>query len=141
MPERMEKLPVSHEQVRSLMLEALGKLEDENPQIDSLNKVLGKLACERQLVPDPNGPNPGRNSMYFLNPQDAARVQDVFWDFIVEGVVRPGLGNETGNITFRFFTSPSMASSKSSMGLGLRTILTDIFLCFNLMSRRSIRWS
>jgi hypothetical protein len=50
---------------------------------------------EKRLVPDPNGPTPSRHASYFLSRNDQARVQDIFWDMLIEGVVRPGLGDGT----------------------------------------------
>ena len=96
MVDRMKQLPLSYEQMRSLTLEALRVVEFPT-QLDGLLKAVGKMACERKLVLDPNGVDPGRNAMYFLAEYDAARINDIFWDFIIEGIIRPGLGNGTGN--------------------------------------------
>lgn len=113
----MKQLPVSYEQLRSLMLEALGRLEHP-AQIDGLNKLLGRLACEKNLVPDPNGPDPGRNAMYFLDQHDVARAQDIFWDFIIEGVIRPGLGQGSGNSDLPFFHVTDYGKEQIRHGTG-----------------------
>jgi len=93
---RMKQLPVSYEQLRSLMLEAFGKLQPD-PQIGVLHGLVGQLACEKNLVPDPNGAEPDRHAMYFMDNRDVARVDDIFWDLLIEGIIRPGLGQGTGN--------------------------------------------
>jgi hypothetical protein len=59
--------------------------------------VARSAVLEKQLVPDPNGPNPDRHARYFLSRSDQSKVQDIFWDLLIEGVVRPGLGDGSGN--------------------------------------------
>jgi hypothetical protein len=113
----MRQLPISYEQLRSLMLEALGRLE-QSTQLDGLNKVVGKLACEKNLVPDPNGPDPSRHAMYFLDQQDVARAQDIFWDLIIEGVIRPGLGQGSGNSDLPYFHVTDYGKEQVRHGTG-----------------------
>jgi hypothetical protein len=113
----MKQLPLSYEQLRSLMLEALGKLEQPS-QIDGLNRLLGRLACEKNLVPDPNGPDPNRNAMYFLDQHDVALAQDIFWDLIIEGVIRPGLGQDSGNSNLPHFHVTDYGKEQIKHGTG-----------------------
>ncbi len=114
----MKELPLSYEQLRSLMFEALGRLSEEITQIDGLNKLLGKLACEKNLVPDPNGPDPGRHSAYFMDKHDVARAQDIFWDLIIEGIIRPGLGKDGGNSDLPFFHVTEYGQEQIKHGTG-----------------------
>lgn len=98
----MDQLPLSHEELRSLFIEALAVLEGPS-EIVEFRHLLGKVACRKGIVPDPNGPSPNHDARYILNRNDVARIQDVLWDLIIEGVVRPGLGDSNGNSDLPFF--------------------------------------
>ena len=104
----LAELSISYEQLRSLVAEQLLKVRQEGQeagrgQITDLYRAVARSAVlEKQLVPDPNGPNPSRHATYMLSRKDESRVQDIFWDLLIEGVVRPGLGG-SGSRDMPFF--------------------------------------
>lgn len=98
----LKKVPLSYEETRTLVIEALGTLR-ENVQTGEFNSDIARLACQKGVVPDPNGPEPSRHAAYFLDNGDVPIVQDIFWDLLIEGIVRPGLGDNTGNGNLPFF--------------------------------------
>jgi len=102
MARQMDKLPINYEQFRSLMFEELGKLSQEM-QLTTFYELVGRAAVEKGIVADPNGPTPDRHAQYFLSSSDMATAQDIMWDFIIEGIIRPGLGIDSGNSELPFF--------------------------------------
>jgi hypothetical protein len=100
----LDKLPITYEELRSLILEALRQLDEDSNQLVGFYSKVGRLAAvARKIVADPNGPNPDRHAVYILDRHDQARVQDILWDLIIEGIVRPGLGTGGGNDDLPFF--------------------------------------
>lgn len=90
MGEPLQALPISYEQLRSLVIEQLAHLDD-TPQLEKLYSAIARSVVKKGIVPDPHGPNPTRHARYFLSPRDLSRTQDVFWDLMIEGIARPGL--------------------------------------------------
>lgn len=97
MRENLPPLKISSEQVRTLVIGALAK----NPegQLNDLRAQVARVAVEHGLVYDPKLDQPKQvagvdvhriGTNYALADQDVARVQNIIWDLIIEGVVRPG---------------------------------------------------
>lgn len=95
-----DQLPISYEQIRSLVLEALRSAN----QVTGLYGSVAGLAAKRGLTETPITPNQNsfgpRSALtgfmdgeVNLQPKDKARVQSILWDFIIEGIVRPGLND------------------------------------------------
>lgn len=81
------------EELRSLMLEALRK--KASGSISELHMVMAEMALARR--PQPASHTPNRPGVYMpfrgdesLTHEDRWRANDVFWDLMIEGVVRPG---------------------------------------------------
>ena len=98
----LKKLPLSYEETRTLVIETLRTLT-ESTQTGEFNSILARLACKKGIVQDPNGPEPSRHANYILDDRDGSIIQDIFWDLIIEGIVRPGRGDNTGNGDLPFF--------------------------------------
>jgi hypothetical protein len=103
MSDPLQDLPISYEQLRSLVAEQILKTRQGFGEAgrglvtDLYTAVARSAVLEKRLVADPNGSNPGRHASYHLSRNDQTRVQDIFWDLLIEGVVRPGLGDGTNN--------------------------------------------
>jgi hypothetical protein len=90
------KLDISYEQIRALLIESLGFSAGGN--ITSLHANMAKLVVEKRIAPDPCV-NPGAihlNPQYELPQKYKNWIEDIIWDLIIEGVVRPGSGNNNG---------------------------------------------
>jgi hypothetical protein len=84
----MEKLPISYDQMRSLVLEAL----PSSNQIVDLYVEVGGVAVKHGLISSPVGTGFGQGQVR-LNPQDKSRIRSIVWNLIVEGIIRPGSGD------------------------------------------------
>jgi len=88
---------LSLEELRSIVLIELPNIKIQNyPKgVGTLEQLCTNVAVavtqRLKLVPDPN--QQGRQVGYLLNQQDVNRVQDIFWDLLIEGIIRPG-GND-----------------------------------------------
>lgn len=111
--ERLGELPVTHEELRSLVLDCLNQMPED--QFAHLYAAVARTAAvERKLVPDPNKAG-DRHAYYALASKDAARVQDVVWDLIIEGVLRPGLRDGANdNLPFYHLTELGKAAVAST---------------------------
>jgi hypothetical protein len=90
------KFDVSYEQIRSLVVESLGT--HSQGQITSFHLHIARLFIQRGIVPDPaNSGAFNRPSQYELSPKHKSWIEDIIWDLIIEGVVRPGLGDTINN--------------------------------------------
>jgi hypothetical protein len=94
---------ISYEQTRSLVVDVLSPSFEG--QLANLTNAVDELARQRGLMDDPNAqqntggygthvvarydPNAGR--------ENAARVQSILWDLLIEGIVRPGLNDGLNN--------------------------------------------
>src|SRR2546421_6202321 len=93
----MAKLSISYEETRSLVLEALPNAN----QVAGLYPAVASIAANRYGEPEseqarntigPRFVSTGRLSgSDQLENADRARVWSIFWDLLIEGVVRPGL--------------------------------------------------
>lgn len=90
MARRLEDLPLSYEELRSLVLEALKSIE-KGTQFVGFYSLVGKTAVDRGFAKDQQ--NVIGYLEHPLSNKDEARVQNIVWDLIVEGVIRPGLGD------------------------------------------------
>jgi hypothetical protein len=102
--DQLGNLPLSYEELRSLVIESLSRVD--NGQINDLRTAIAELAVERSQAADPathsqggyrtqpgiiGGDGPG------LTGSDYGRVQSIMWDLIIEGVIRPGLADGANN--------------------------------------------
>lgn len=90
-----EDLKVSYEGMRSLVVAVLAR--KDTWQIAELSESVAATAVERGLAESAGawGSRPGRGPR--LSARDYARAQSVFWDLLIEGVVRPGLHDGMNN--------------------------------------------
>jgi len=93
------KLDLSHEQMRSLVIETL-KTGRAN-QFASLHLEVAAVARRLEFHKDAAHMGGGRHQDQ-LTPEDKGRVQDTMWDLIIEGIIRPGL-NDGLNDKLPFF--------------------------------------
>lgn len=85
-------LQIGNEELRSLVLEALK--ENNDSQFVSFYNLVAVKASQRGLI-DSKG-----SAIYYdqtLERIDCARVQNLLWDLIIEGIIRPGLNDGTNN--------------------------------------------
>ncbi len=88
-----DQLPISYEEMRALVVEALASTPDS--QSGSLEAAVAKLGSKRghlqaaQQLPGPHYTNThGSPSEDHLSRKDLARLQSIQWDLIIEGVIR-----------------------------------------------------
>ena len=84
------KLDTSYEQTRALVIEVLKS--SSSGQITSLYSNVAKLAVRKGIVENPAGAN-FLNPTYELSSKYKIWIEDILWDLITEGLVRPGLGD------------------------------------------------
>lgn len=87
------RLDVSYEQTRSLVIESLGSTD--GGQVTSLYTNIANLVVQKGIAPNPY-PNSGTNysnPQYELPQRYKGWIEDIIWDLIIEGVIRPGRGN------------------------------------------------
>ena len=89
-------LQIGNEELRSLVLDTLRG--SKSSQIVSFNNAVAYLASQRGLI-DSNNSTAGflTTSNHALERIDCARVQNILWDLIIEGIIRPGLNDGTNN--------------------------------------------
>jgi hypothetical protein len=98
---RAPKLDITYEQMRSLLMETLRG--DWGNQLTALNHSIPPVALRLGLMKVPmHLPEHDRRGEALLSPADFACVQNVIWDLIIEGIIRPGL-NDGNNNNFPFF--------------------------------------
>lgn len=83
-------LDTSYEQTRSLVIEALKS--SSTGQITSLYPNVALLVVQKGIVENPAGAN-FLNPTYELPRKYKTWIEDILWDLITEGLVRPGLGD------------------------------------------------
>jgi hypothetical protein len=97
-----DQLPISYEQMRSLVVEFLsqaggGQMNDLRTAIPRLAEKHGHLSkISQQLEMGYKG-----HDWSHLSDPDYSRALDIMWDLIIEGVVRPG--TTQGEVNFPFF--------------------------------------
>jgi hypothetical protein len=84
------KLDTSYEQTRALVIEALKS--SSSGQMTSLYPNIANLAVRKGVVENPASAN-FLNPTYELPRKYKIWVEDIFWDLITEGLIRPGLGD------------------------------------------------
>jgi len=96
-----DKLPITYEQMRSLVIEALPSSGD----LGNLSELVAGLAVKRGFTDNPETERQRHtvglrhvNTGFLVGSVslcglDNARVQDIFWDLVIEGIVRPGLND------------------------------------------------
>lgn len=89
----IEELSQSYEELRSLALEALKRIKSST-QFVGLYSFVAWVAVERGFSPNPYAnTNIMGPTELALSKKDEARLQDIIWDLLIEGVIRPGLGD------------------------------------------------
>ncbi|AFY61450.1 hypothetical protein [Synechococcus sp. PCC 6312] len=84
------KLDTSYEQTRALVIEVLKS--SISGQITSLYSNVANLAVQKGIVKNPAEAN-FLNPTYKLPEKYKTWIEDIIWDLIMEGLVRPGLGD------------------------------------------------
>ncbi|MDG3002579.1 hypothetical protein [Paludisphaera mucosa] len=97
MTEQLSPLDISHDEMRSIVLETLDHRKNTpaaDMQVGPLSEWIATIAAKRHFkidpVKEPDRWNEFWRTTYVLDPHDIVRVQDVLWDLIVEGIIRPG---------------------------------------------------
>ncbi len=89
MAKRIEELPLNYEELRSLVLESL-KAKSVSDFFEFYSTV-SQIAVEKGIIPNPYGKkNITTMNSFLLKVNDATRVQEILWDLIIEGIIRPG---------------------------------------------------
>lgn len=90
----LRKINISYEQMRSVVVQALRKGGAD--QLTELYRSVAEAACQLGIATKEGEVRMlGRDSA--LCPEDAACAQNIMWDLIIEGVVRPGLNDGMNN--------------------------------------------
>lgn len=90
-----EGLNLNNEELRSLVLECLK--ECTTTQFVSFNnQIYDKALVKGLIVKEQNGFTTFGSSQS-LSKADTVRVQNILWDLIIEGIIRPGLGDGVNN--------------------------------------------
>jgi len=91
------RFDVSYEQLRSLVIESLGS--SGGGQVTSLYTNTARLVVQKGIAPDPyaNSGTTYMNPQYELPQKYKSWIEDIIWDLIIEGIVRPGLGDGLNN--------------------------------------------
>jgi len=98
-----DQLPITYEEMRGLVVEVLKLFP--NGQVSSLDDKVAALVASRSYLSAAQlqaqhqaklgyhgGHSPGR-----LSRSDSARVWSIFWDLLIEGIVRPGKNDGMNN--------------------------------------------
>src|SRR5689334_908817 len=101
MSEQLADLPVSYEELRSLLIDWLSHVS--GGQLNDLRTAIANLALDRGHAGDPAAQRQagygvrtvsfGGYGQVVLSDKDYGRAQSIIWDLIIEGVLRPGLGD------------------------------------------------
>lgn len=92
-------LELNNEELRSLVLDTLR--DNKKTQIVSFNNSVANNALAKGLLKKDTR-NIYSNGNVHLEKNDIARVQNILWDLIIEGIIRPGLADGNNN-DFPFF--------------------------------------
>lgn len=90
---RCKLLVDNDDELRELILEALKDFDKK--QVTDLYNKIAEIALEKKLLESKSSYSFG-GSIY-LDKLDEARIQDIVWDLIIEGILRPGLGDGNNN--------------------------------------------
>ncbi len=93
-----KNLPISYEEMRGLVVDVLPAMG--SGQLGGLYTAVATRARDRGLAA--NAVQPGAlqfvsSSSGNLSRHDSARVQNILWDLLIEGIVRPGLNDGMNN--------------------------------------------
>jgi len=91
------RLEISYEQTRALVVEQLRY--SASGQITNLYSSIATLAVQKGIAPGSYLQSSTRytNPSYELAQKYKTWVEDIIWDLIIEGIVRPGLGDGINN--------------------------------------------
>lgn len=91
------RFDVSYEQIRSLVIESLGS--SGGGQVTSLYTNIARLVVQKGIAPNPyaNSGTTYINPQYELPQKYQSWIEDIIWDLIIEGVIRPGRGDGQNN--------------------------------------------
>ena len=91
------RLEISYEQTRALVVEQLRY--SASGQITNLYSSIATLAVQKGIAPVSYLQSSTRysNPSYELAQKYKTWVEDIIWDLIIEGIVRPGLGDGINN--------------------------------------------
>lgn len=87
-------LELNNEELRSLVLDTLR--DNKKTQIVSFNNSVANNALAKGLLKKDTR-NIYSNGNVHLEKNDIARVQNILWDLIIEGIIRPGLADGNNN--------------------------------------------
>jgi hypothetical protein len=101
-----DNLNLSYEQLRSVMIEMFRS--GGGSQLNQLQTAVPAVAMRMGLMPDPAGPPQNNGGMTVirhgypgsevsLSGYDYGRVRNIFWDMVIEGILRPGLADGLNN--------------------------------------------
>lgn len=98
MATELPTLTIKYEEVRSLVVHALRDSDDGLQFGGGIDSMVAQQAVTEGFVPDPAARSGTMTlQQYSLTRQDRARVQNILWDLIIEGVIRPGQGDGINN--------------------------------------------
>jgi hypothetical protein len=101
-----DRIDLTYEQLRSVMVEMLRG--GGGGQLNDLRTAIPAVAMRIGLMADPAGAPRNTGGMQIirhgyagsevqLSDHDYARARNIFWDLVIEGVLRPGLADGLNN--------------------------------------------
>jgi hypothetical protein len=112
---------LSYEQLRAFTLEALAQVK--TGQLGSLNSAVATVIANNGFREHATGagrpvnifpPSYGASSTPALTGRDMERVQDIFWDLMIEGIVRPGMNVSNSNLPYYHVTEKGLQQVTSA---------------------------
>lgn len=97
-----QDLNLKYEELRSLFVTWLAK--NQEGELHALRRAIFATAKASGLTTDPQNPaSPGRPAHALptegmLSDRDYRRIRDIFWDLLIEGIVRPGMSNGNSDL-------------------------------------------
>ncbi len=103
MSDRIERLNIPYDQIRSLILEYL-KNNHDTQYIDICNGV-AQIAVDRKIVHHPHPGTVVYGATYSLQKDDEELVREIIWDLIIERVLTIGIDSASSNWPFLKLTA------------------------------------
>ncbi len=112
---------LSREQLRAFTLEGLGR--EPKSQLGNLYNAVAQVIADHGMREHATGAGRpiniypasfGGSSTPALTGRDMERVQDIFWDLMIEGIVRPGMNVSNPNLPFYHVTEMGLKQVKEA---------------------------
>jgi len=103
MSDKITKLNIQYDEIRSLILEYLKG--EPSTQYWSICNGIAQIAVNRKIVPHPNPGTVVYGATYSLQNHDNELVREIIWDLIIERILTIGIDSTNPNWPFLKLTS------------------------------------